>query len=225
MLLAVAVVSPLVPKAQSVMDTVPYHCDFENETQNGRWTLVNGTCYNYLCIDTMANTTLGGHKALYMTQQFMTPRANAYKVGSSTAGDNTYVTSRVFAYTHVYFPAAGEYDVGYWWHCMGESIYDYGRVILTPSNYVFTASTVGWDTASSIPGQILSAVTTPNVCISLNGTEPLSGSPELRYHSQTFTVQAAGDYCLAVMWMNDGNTGENPPLLIDDKLDGNRPAV
>ena len=161
MLLAVAVVSPLVPKAQSVMDTVPYHCDFENETQNGRWTLVNGTCYNYLCIDTMANTTLGGHKALYMTQQFMTPRANAYKVGSSTAGDNTYVTSRVFAYTHVYFPAAGEYDVGYWWHCMGESIYDYGRVILTPSNYVFTASTVGWDTASSIPGQILSAVTTP----------------------------------------------------------------
>lgn len=216
MLLAVAVVSPLVPKAQSVMDTVPYHCDFENETQNGRWTLVNGTCYNYLCIDTLANTTLGGHKALYMTQQFMTPRANAYKVGSSTAGDNTYVTSRVFAYTHVYFPAAGEYDVGYWWHCMGESIYDYGRVILTPSNYVFTASTVGWDTASSIPGQILSAVTTPNVCISLNGTEPLSGSPELRYHSQTFTVQAAGDYCLAVMWMNDGNTGENPPLLIDD---------
>ena len=114
MLLAVAVVSPLVPKAQSVMDTVPYHCDFENETQNGRWTLVNGTCYNYLCIDTLANTTLGGHKALYMTQQFMTPRANAYKVGSSTAGDNTYVTSRVFAYTHVYFPAAGEYDVGYW---------------------------------------------------------------------------------------------------------------
>ena len=44
----------------------------------------------------------------------------------------------------------------------------------------------------------------------------MSGSPELRYHSQTFTVQAAGDYCLAVMWMNDGNTGENPPLLIDD---------
>ena len=215
-LLAAAVVMPLMSRGQTVADTIPYHCDFENETQNGRWTLVNGSCYNFLCIDSMANTTPNGRKSLYVTQQFVNPHTNAYKVGSSTSGDDTYVTSRVFAYTYVYFPSAGDYDVGYWWHNLGESIYDYGRVLLTPSSYVFTASTIGWDTASSIPGQILSAVTTPNTCISLNGRDPLSGSAELRYHSQTFTVEAAGTYCLAVMWMNDGNTGNNPPLMIDD---------
>ena len=178
--------------------------------------MVNGSCYNYLIIDTLANTTPGGHSSMYVTQQYVTPHSNLYKVGSSTAGDSTYVQSRVFAYTFLYFPAAGDYDVGFWWHCKGETIYDYGRLLLTPSSYVFTASTIGWDTASSIPGEILSAVTTPSTCISLNGTQPLSGSAELRYYSQTFTVNAAGTYCLAVMWMNDGNTGENPPLMIDD---------
>lgn len=211
-----AALIPLALRSQTAVDTVPYSCDFENATQNGRWTFVNGSCYNYLIIDTMANTSPNGHSSMYITQQYVTPHTNLYKVGSSTAGDSTYVQSRVFAYTFLYFPAAGDYDVGYWWHCKGESIYDYGRVLLTPSSYVFTASTIGWDTASSIPGEILSAVTTPSTCISLNGTQPLSGSEELRYHSQTFTVAAAGTYCLAVMWMNDGNTGENPPLMIDD---------
>lgn len=198
------------------MDSVPYHCNFESSTQNARWTFVNGSCYNYLVIDTMANTSPGGHSALYVTQQFVDPQANTYKTGSSTAGDDTYVTSRAFAYTTVYFPTAGTYDVGYWWRCMGETIYDFGRVILAPTSYVFTASTVGWDTVSSIPGQYLGAVLTPNVCISLNGNRPLSGSAEKRYHSQTFTIDTPGAYRLAVMWMNDGNTGENPPLMIDD---------
>lgn len=203
-------------RGQTVVDTVPYHCNFENPTQNGRWTFANGSCYNYLVIDTMINTTPGGHAAMYVTQQFVDPPANAYKTGSSTAGDETYVSSRCFAYTTVYFPTAGTYDVGYWWHCMGETIYDFGRVILAPTSYVFAASTVGWDTASSIPGQYLGAVLTPNVCISLNGSHPLSGSAEMRYHSQTFTIETPGAYRLAVMWMNDGNVGENPPLMVDD---------
>ena len=207
---------PTATRAQSTVDTVPYHCNFESEVQNSHWTLVNGSCYNYLALDTAVNTTYGGHKSLYVTQQFQNGQPNSYKVGSSTTGDSTYVQSRVFAYTTIYFPTAGTYDVGYWWHCMGETVYDFGRVILAPTTYVFTASTTGWDTASSIPGQYLGAVLTPNVCISLNGNRPLSGSAEMRYHTQTFTITTPGAYRLAVMWLNDGNIGENPPLMIDD---------
>ena len=207
---------PTVSWAQSTVDTVPYHCNFESEVQNSHWTLVNGSCYNYLALDTAVNTTYGGHKSLYVTQQFQNGQPNSYKIGSSTTGDSTYVQSRVFAYTTIYFPTAGTYDVGYWWHCMGETVYDFGRVILAPTTYVFTASTTGWDTASSIPGQYLGAVLTPNVCISLNGNRPLSGSAEMRYHTQTFTITTPGAYRLAVMWLNDGNIGENPPLMIDD---------
>ena len=210
------VLLPQVAKTQSAVDTVPYHCNFESEVQNSHWTFANGSCYNFLTIDTSENTTYGGHRALYVTQQFLATQHNTYKVGSSTAGDDTYVTSRAFAYTTVYFPTAGTYDIGYWWHCMGETVYDFGRVILAPTTYSFTASTTGWDTVSSIPGQYLGAVATPNVCISLNGEHPLSGSAVERYHSQTFTITTPGAYRLAVMWMNDGNTGENPPLMIDD---------
>ena len=149
---------PTATRAQSMVDTVPYHCNFESEVQNSHWTLVNGSCYNYLALDTAVNTTYGGHKSLYVTQQFQNGQPNSYKIGSSTTGDSTYVQSRVFAYTTIYFPTAGTYDVGYWWHCMGETVYDFGRVILAPTTYVFTASTTGWDTASSIPGQYLGAV-------------------------------------------------------------------
>ena len=95
---------PIVSRAQSTVDTVPYQCNFESEVQNSHWNLVNGSCYNYLAIDSMENTTYGGHKSLYVTQQGQHGQPNSYKIGSSTAGDSTYVQSRVFAYTTIYFP-------------------------------------------------------------------------------------------------------------------------
>lgn len=212
----VFLVLPGIATAQTVVDTVPFFTDFEDTTDNARWTFVNGTCYNYLCIDTGVNMTTNGARALYVTQQDQTTQFYSYKTGSSTSGDQSYVQSRVFVYRNLYFPDTGRYDVGYWWNCYGESIYDYGRVALAPANWSFSASTVGWDSTTSVSGQYFGSHTLPSSFICLDRGYNLSGAAAATYYSTTIHITTAGTYRLVILWQNDGNTGTNPPLMIDD---------
>ena len=210
------IVVPLFSRAQTVVDTVPFFCDFEDTVLNTHWHLENGSCYNFFVIDTSVNTTPGGTKSLYVTEEDHPSMPYSYKFGSSVSGEQSYVASRVFAWMEFYIPDTGEYDIGFWWNCMGETVYDYGRFILAPSTYTFTASTGQWDTSSPYPGQYLGAISTPNNCISLNGTTPLSNVSAPQYRVVTVHIAQAGNYRLGIMWLNDGNTGDNPPLMIDD---------
>ena len=59
------IVVPLFSRAQTVVDTVPFFCDFEDTVLNTHWHLENGSCYNFFVIDTSVNTTPGGSKSLY----------------------------------------------------------------------------------------------------------------------------------------------------------------
>jgi hypothetical protein len=213
--LAVLLGVPWVTQAQ-VATSVPYSCDFESTTETSNWVLVNGTCYNHFCIDTFANTTANGHKSLYVTQFTSAPFYYGYKVGSGTAGDMTYVTSRVFAYREITFNDTGTYNIAYWWKCYGETIYDYGRVALVPSSWTLAASTVDWDSSTSVTGQYFGSHSIPSTWVCLDRGHNLSGSSTEQYYSSTFHVSAAGTYKLVVMWTNDGNTGTNPALMIDD---------
>ena len=63
------IVVPLFSRAQTVVDTVPFFCDFEDSVLNTHWHLENGSCYNFFVIDTSANTTPGGTKSLYVTEE------------------------------------------------------------------------------------------------------------------------------------------------------------
>ena len=209
---------PLWGHSQSpVVDTVPYFCDFEDTVWNhSHWTLINGSCYNFFVIDTSANATPDGSRSLYVTEMYQDALPYSYKPGSSVSGAESDVASRVFAVAVINFPDTGLYDIGFWWNCYGENVYDYGRVILAPTTYVFTASTGQWDTNTSVPGEYLGSVTTPSNCINLNGNSPLSNVTGPQYRYMTFHIGTAGNYQLAVMWLNDGNTGDQPPLMIDD---------
>ncbi len=214
-ILAIAMM-PVLAFGQSVVDTVPYHCDFEDTVQNTHWHLANGACYNYFVIDTQTNITPDGFRSLYVTEQDQAGHPYSYKPGSSVAGDDSYVASRVFAWIEIHFPDTGLFDIGFWWNCYGETVYDYGRIILAPTTYTFTASTLGWDTSSPYPGEYLGAVSTPSNCVSLNGTSPLSNVTSPQYRNVTVHITTAGNYRLGIMWLNDGNTGDQPPLMIDD---------
>ncbi len=196
--------------------TIPYVCDYESQAERGSWSFVNGTCHNHFCISTDVNTTDSGNYALYVTQQTQEPYYYGYKIGSSGAGDETYVQSRVFATREITFTTAGEYNVSYWWKCLGETIYDYGRVALVPAGWTFAASTVAWDTTTSVQGEYFGSHSLPSTWICLDRGYNLSGASSFQFYAGTFTITTPGTYQIVVLWQNDGNTGENSPLMIDD---------
>ena len=77
------IVVPLISRAQTVVDTVPFFCDFEDSVLNTHWHLENGSCYNFFVIDTSTNTTPGGTKSLYVTEEDHPSMPYSYKFGSS----------------------------------------------------------------------------------------------------------------------------------------------
>lgn len=216
-LLAVALLLPWTIEAQTVYDTVPITYDFENTTDNAHWTFVSGNCYNSFVADTGANTTTNGSRSMHVTQSDAYPYTPyTYKSGSGTAGDQTEVQSRTFVYRDIFFPDSGDYDIGYWWNCFGETIYDYGRIALAPATWVFNASLTAWDSTTSVSGEYWGSTSIPSSFICLDNGHPLSGVNAPQYFTKTFHIDSAGLYRLVMQWNNDGNTGDQPPLMIDD---------
>ena len=216
-MLAVALLLPWALKAQTVYDTVPLMYNFEDTTHNGQWTFVSGSCSNIFVADTGANITVNGSRSMHVTEVESSPYTPySYKTGSGTAGDQTEVQSRVYAYRDIYFPDSGYYDIGYWWNCYGETIYDYGRLALAPISWSFSASTTAWDSTTSVTGQYWGSTSVPSSFICLDNGHPLSGVTAPQYLSKTFHIDSAGLYRLVFLWNNDGNTGSQPPVMIDD---------
>ncbi len=193
-------------KVESVIGAPPYYCDFENSTENGRWTFSNGSYTNYWMIG--SGTSSGGSNSLYITND-----------GSSYSYDNG-SSSYVYAYRSFYFANTGDYVVSFKWKARGEyNCWDAMYAALVPSGTTFPpASNVSGNT-NSFPAT--SYINVADVSQSYN----TSGVFLWTYQesdwitsTKTITIPTAGAYTLVFYWKNDGGGGNNPPAAVDDIL-------
>ena len=161
--------------AQSLVDTVPYCCDFENPAENLFWEFRNDV-YNGWMIGN--GTNHGGSNSLYMSA------AGTYIV--------TYQPSIAYALRQIHIPA-GVYEVTYDWIINDDGYArQYARAFLIPT----TTSISG---GSYIPG--FSLVSLPSNAISLDADNALMDNPIwLNFRDPWVEVPVTGDYYIVFFW-------------------------
>jgi len=179
----------------SVPAPLPYICDFEDAAEANMWEFENGSQTNYFMVGTA--TSNGGSSSLYITND---GSANTYTTSSAIS---VVIAKRLFQLQ------AGQYAYSYDWNCYGESTYDYGRAFIVPSTFTFT------------PGTLPSGVSTTGVPA---GGYALDGNSKLNLNqsgawvnvSDFVTITNSGNYLMVFLWRNDGSSGTNPPLAVDN---------
>ncbi len=182
--------------------TVPYSCNFENETENANWTLENGTESNKWNIGTA--TQNGGSKGLYISY-------DAKYEFSREPWDNSYV----YAYRTITFDEIGEYVIDFDWKAGGFLNYNYARVFLVPNSITITAG-MSKAVDYGLAGHAFFETPTPEGWITIDG----------QYHSQinwdtkteTVNILNKGNYNLVLFWKNIATSsyGTNQPIAVDN---------
>ena len=186
------------PTLYTTPATLPYICNFEDPGDFANWTFENSTCTNQWVIGSAANNTVNGGNALYISSDG----------GISNTYDNT-SPATVFAIRDVYLDDSYDYyTCTYDYKGMGETNTDYMRLSMGRySNAIVTGNTSG--TVPTIPGSV---------------TWNISGSSYQGQHSEWSHVVLnlnKADYGnrvlrLYFMWRNDGSSGTNPPIAVDN---------
>ena len=177
---------------ERVPATLPYTCDFENDSENSDWLLQNGTQTNKWVIGSATGNTGTG---LYISNNNGT--SNTYTV--STA-------SYVYAYRTIYFDHASEYVVAFNWKANGESINDYMRAFLVPADVTFTAGSATGITTTNVPSR----------WIALDGSMKLNLQSTWQDVQRTISVDSAGMYNLVFYWVNNASGGTQAPAAVDN---------
>lgn len=151
------------------------------------WTIVNGAQPNIWINGTATAHT--GTNSMYINN---TGTANDYDINSA---------STVHFYKDIFFPTGNnDYYLKFYWKGMGESSsYDYLRVFLTPTTFT---PVVGTEVSSTYE-------LTPYV---------YNQSATWQYFSNPLPVACGGNetWRLIFSWDNDGGTGTQPPIAVDD---------
>ena len=205
-LLFLAMILPFATQAQTTTPaTMPYSCNFEDDTENANWTFVNGTSTNKFFIGTADNN--GGAKSLYISNS----------TDGSTAGYSTGNTSYAYAYREITVTSSS-FTFSFDWKCSGEassygnSMYDYGRVFLTPAN----ATIEGYNGSSTSTITGLSYNSTPSGWIDVDNNSAFVNQSSWQTFTSEEIVLSAGTYKLVYFWKNDYSGGNNPPFTIDN---------
>ncbi|MCQ2297209.1 MAG: fibronectin type III domain-containing protein [Bacteroidales bacterium] len=175
--------------------TLPFTCDFENDSDTAEWVFVNGSQTNHWVIGDATNN--GGQKSLYITN-------------GSGATYNTGSISCTYAYHDFTVSNDAIYGFSFDWKCYGESSYDAMKVFVVPATTTFTAGSYPPGTTSAY-----SFVTAG----SITGWTSLGGKLNGSSSWQTVSVEAgleAGDYRMVIVWANDGSGGSAPSGCIDN---------
>ncbi len=170
---------------------LPYSADFEEN--NGGWLFYNGAQPNKWAWGTATNN--GGSHALYISSD------------NGVTNDYAHSAAVVFATKTFYFDETGMYSFSFDWKGDGENNWDYLRVALVPLSTEFTPGT-------SPSGYSYSAL--PEGWIALDGGAQLSKQTEWQHISLDYAIDQIGYYKIALIWKNDGSTGNNPPAAIDN---------
>ena len=174
---------------------LPYVCDFEDDTENEKWGLINGTQTNKWFIDTAANNTTAGTKALYISNSNGT--TNAYSITS---------TSYVYAARTLDFDAPGVYEIEFDWRTYGYLNYDIMRVFLVPTTVNLEAGNAFNMTASTN--------TVPSGWIDISGV--LCQKSTWQHVYKEVTMATSRIYNFVVFWKNSSSSGSQPPGAIDN---------
>ena len=174
----------------------PYNTGFE-ATDDMAWSFINDGTNKWFIGAGAAHT---GTNGLY--------------VSNDNGTTNAYTNSAIqisYAYRVLNITEGGQYAIGFDWKCNGESNYDYLRAWLAP------ASAVSSLTAGQLPDGTTSPYnytnTTPAGWIDLGGKMNLQTSWQTATATPTLS---ANSYILVFMWANDGSSGTNPPIAIDN---------
>ncbi|MBR7168175.1 MAG: fibronectin type III domain-containing protein, partial [Bacteroidales bacterium] len=198
----IAMFLPWVMQAQTTPApaSLPYTCGFEDATENGNWTIVNGNSTNKFFIGTAVNN--GGTQSLYISND--NGVSNAYTVTSA---------GYVFAYREISVTTAGSYTFNFDWKANGESTYDFLRVFLIPAN---ATDTIVPRTGTTSAHTGITASATPSSWIALDGGTKLNLSSTWNTFLSDEIPLTAGTYKLAFYWRNDNSTENQPPAAIDN---------
>jgi len=191
---------------EQVIATLPYTCDFEDATENGKWELANGSYTNYWMIG--SSTSSSASHSLYITNDGST---YGYTVQDSEA------SSYVYAYRKLYFPEAGSYKVSFKWKARGEEeCYDAMFAALVPDGTACPPLTDIKGYNNYLPSGYINA---GDVSQSHDNTGVFLWTyreSDWRTSTKTVDISEAGIFTLVFYWKNDLSQGENPPAAVDD---------
>ena len=183
---------------QSSPATLPYTCNFEDTSENGKWQVGNSTDGWFVGTATYSSS----NHSIY--------------VSSDNGSTNTYVQdyAYIYAYRAINFTEEGSYVVSYKWKCQGEGSNDYLRAFLVPQscNPTLTGGTSNGIGTSGAPSNWIPVD---------NGHMDVNGSSWTQVE-KSVSVSSAGTYYLVFHWRTDsswnGNdhSSQNPPAAVDD---------
>lgn len=177
--------------------TVPFVVNFEDDNENGNWGFANNGINNWV-IDTAANNTENGSKALYITYDTVTHRYNTSATGYS------------WAYRDVTFSNAYGFTLSFDWKAGGEYTYDEGYCDYMRVFIGDIASVSGG--TSSTPQIPSGAVALPND----DESYFLEQNTWTRYSTDLAMSYAGTTKRIYFLWRNDFSQGANPPAAIDN---------
>jgi hypothetical protein len=171
--------------------TLPYSCDFENETENASWIISNGRQTNAWYIGSAVNNTVNGDHSLYISTD--SGLTNSYQQDGAI--------SVVWAYRDFQFPDGDEFLLSFDWRCFGEG---YGSYL--------------WDYLSVYIGSPIKKIagddSEPQGAEFLDALMLKSTWGNAEYLLDG--VFANTTQRLYFVWQNDISDGENPPAAIDN---------
>lgn len=192
---------PWVVQAQTAPASLPYICGFEDATENGNWTIVNGNSTNKFFIGSAVNN--GGTQSLYISNN---ATGSTYNYSNTAAG-------YVFAYREIQVATDGGYTFTFDWNANGESTYDYLRVFLIPAN---ATDTIVPKSGTTNAHTGVTATAAPSTWITIDGGTKLNLISDWASFASDEISLTAGTYKLAFYWRNDGSGGSQSPAAIDN---------
>lgn len=171
--------------------SLPFSCDFEDDAHANQWALTNGSYDNQWYIGSAVNNTMGGSKALYVSND----------EGASHAYTNNQPSS-VWALSLLNIEQAGTYYVSFDWMANGTSD-DWMSAALIPASQNLAEAVWNRETP---PG------------IALNGGAPMYVKSSWQHKEMDIEVPSAGLYNLVFYWINGNNnyTDVQPPAAVDN---------
>ncbi len=179
--------------------TMPYVCDFEDESENSNWTLINDSVVNAWHIGNAVYAGTEG-KALYISND--NGVTNAY----NNSEPGTVFASRDITLDTNY----REYALTFDYKGVGESTNDYLKVWFSKAYHTqVSANSAG--TVTSVPGASY---------LTVGGSQYLNRKDDWSHANLILDrAQGWGDSGLMrlyLMWRNNGSEGSNPPIAIDN---------
>lgn len=187
---------PLLTRSQTIVDTLPYCCDFEDSTERAQWQFAN-VRLNSWHIDTAISS--GGQYSMYISTNFgINNYAHWYPCVS-------------YAYRRIHIPS-GLYDISFDWRYLPDNLNIpattcYFRVFLIPDGTTFAADTL-------LRG--LSNRTLPRGAISIDENSEFGSSTTWkRFVNAHLQVPRTGNYYLVFCYVRPqlSNIREYPPAV------------